>query len=522
MQREMRPAPNLRALGAAALLGLLLMVGFFGPTDNWSWDPSFYYAQIRSPLVEGDLDFRNETKTGNIDLGVTATGLQDSLWPIGPSLLWSPFFLAAHGVMLALSPAAADGFAFPYIALVALGSLAYGLLGLALVYRLCRAFGGRALSLAVTALCLGATPLFYYMFRQPMMAHTTGLCAAAATLLIYLDLSTREALSPRSGLLFGVALALCFLTRWNGLLMALAPAFYFGGYLARAFGRRSWREARPVLIQICVALAMFLLTITPQLALWYRLHGSFLAMPQGAAAFVASPLPLNLPKIFFDTNRGLLYWCPFVLVGMVGIGFIPDRRLRLMAALITLGQVVLIGYRVDWYSGGGFGARYFIELLPFLAIGVVCLVRRLPQRTPWLVAAGLCGAALVLHQFVLMYAVEHAADGWLAMAAYFQGQPIGVSWQLDALLRLLRDPALWLAPRPFVGPDRQTLLTNLAAGLRDPRAYLVTGAALALAPLVALPAALLWRVVRRRGPGPLLVAAAAYFAAWALFLMAVG
>ncbi len=199
------------------------MIAGFGPTDNWSWDPSFYYAHIRSPLIERDLDFRNETKTGSIELEYTATGLQPTLWPIGPSLLWSPFFLIAHSLTLVFNPAEANGFYFPYIALVSLGSMLYGAAGLAIIYKLCRRFSGAREALIVTGLCLGATPLFFYMFRQPIMAHTTGLIATAALVYAYVKISVEPRLHSRSGLLFGVLLALCFLTRWQGLLMGIVP-----------------------------------------------------------------------------------------------------------------------------------------------------------------------------------------------------------------------------------------------------------------------------------------------------------
>ncbi|NTU83322.1 MAG: glycosyltransferase family 39 protein [Chloroflexales bacterium] len=519
MRRELQSPYFAVSVAVAALLGLVLMIACFGPTDNWAWDPSFYYAQIRSPLVDHDLNFRNETKTGDIDLGTTVTGLQPSLWPVGPGLLWAPFFISAHAAMLTLDPAHADGFGFAYIALVALGSLGYSLAGLLIIYKLCRHFGGRAHALATTLLCLAATPLFYYTFRQPMMAHTTGLFAAAAIVLIYLKLDQRATLSPQSGLLFGVALGLCFLTRWNGLLMGAVPAIYFAAHIHKALARRSGREAGAALIQIGVMLGLFLVTISPQLALWHQLYGSFLALPQGGESFVPSLLPINLPKVFFDTSRGLVFWSPAVLIGMLGVALIPDLKLRLMAALVVLGQVTLIGYRVDWFSGAGFGARYFIELLPFLAIGIVCLLRRLPRGAGWSIAAGALMVALVVHQFVLMHAVENSASGWIDAANYGKGQPIGVRWQLDALVRLLRDPALWLAPRPYVSEDRQTILANALAGVRGPQAYLVTGTALALAPAVVFLLALGQRLVVRGRAGPLFIGIAAYCAAWTVFFI---
>ena len=70
------------ALTGLALIGILI---WYGPTDNWTWDPSFYYAQLRSPIIENDLDFRNETITTRIEMPTTATGLQGSPWPVRPA-----------------------------------------------------------------------------------------------------------------------------------------------------------------------------------------------------------------------------------------------------------------------------------------------------------------------------------------------------------------------------------------------------------------------------------------------------
>lgn len=509
-------------MATAGLLGLLMMIVFFGPTDNWSWDPSFYYAQIRSPIIDHDLDFRNETKTGSIELGYTATGLQPSLWPIGPSLLWSPFFLVAHGLTLVINPAEANGFYFPYIALVSFGSMLYGLAGLYIIYRLCRFFSGIRESLLVTALCLGATPLFFYMFRQPIMAHTTGLFAVAALVFSYVKLSAEVRLSAYSGLLFGVLLALCFLTRWNGLLMGVVPLFYFGEHLISGLRRRATREAWAVLRQVCVMLGAFLLTMTPQLALLYRLHGTLFALPQSGDAFVDSLLPINLPSIFFHTNRGLVFWCPFALLGMASIIFIPDVRLRLMAALVSVGQIILIGYRVDWYSGGGFGARYFIELLPFFAIGTASLLQRLPHGRVWSGALFAGSALLILHQSVLVFAVEHGTEGWVDLGRYVQGQPLGGWWQLDTFLALLSRPSLLFAPRPYVAVDRQTILVSLYGGIRDQSAYYITGTTLFLTPIVALLIPSPGRSRWDRAEIFLLLITVSYFTMWSALILFIG
>ena len=75
-----------------------------------------YYAYIRSLLIEHKLNFENDWRAGNesftmgrirsdgkVDpLQYTATGHLDDHFTVGPSMLWAPFIVPIHGVMLTL------------------------------------------------------------------------------------------------------------------------------------------------------------------------------------------------------------------------------------------------------------------------------------------------------------------------------------------------------------------------------------------------------------------------------------
>jgi len=354
------------------------------------------------------------------------------------------------------------------------------------------------------------------------MAHSTGLLASATMLLTYLVLADRETFSPKSGLLFGPAMGICFATRWTGLLMGIVPITYFADHLAKAVRRRSWHEVKRIALQVPVLLGTFYLTISPQLVLLYRLHNRFIVVPQLPISFVDSALPVNLWKIIVHTNRGLVFWCPFVLVGCAGIVLIPSAKTRLMAAIAMISHLVLLGYRVDWFGGGGFGARYFIETLPFVAIGFVCILRKVPKRAGFQVLVALGAVALLVHQLVLLYAFEHETVGWPNPSRYITGKPLGARWQLDSLTELARDPSLWFTPRPHIGTDRQTMITNIRAGVYDPQAYRVTGTATALAPIVILIVVLLRRFASTAIVPMLPEGTMAYFVAWAVYLFQVG
>jgi hypothetical protein len=503
----------------ACLAGMII---FFGPTDNWLWDPSYYYAQIRSPIIENNLDFRNETLTNGFATGVTETGLQASPWPIGPGILWSPFFLVAHAIVLLVDPAKATGFSVPYIVLVSFGSVLYGILALLAIYRICRYFGSKYISIMAVLLCLGATSLFYYIFRQPIMAHTTGLLASAIMVLFYIHLTENQFLRNRSGFLFGVILGLIFITRWLGVIFAILPIIYFLHQIIKSIRVKNFTELRFILQQIFVMIIAFIVTISPQLVLWYRLHGKILLLPQNYDSFVANILPINTLNIFFDTNRGLLFWSPFVLIGMIGIARIPNLEIRVSAILCVLLQVVLIGYRVDWYSGGGYGARYFIELLPILVVGFVCLVQRHSEKSAGKVIITLCAIVLIVHQSVLLYAIEHASATWINIQNYFNGQPLGLAWQLTDFLRLVENPRLWLAPRLYVAQHRQTILSNYMEGIQDFGAYLIPGIATVLMPIALIVFAIIRKYVVSSHIPIMFMGVVAYMVAWSVYLMIVG
>jgi hypothetical protein len=492
------------------------MLLFFGPTDNWVWDPSFYFALLRSPIIDGDLDIGLEVFPPD-----PSRRFQYTAWPMGPSILWSPFFLVAHLAASILSPSTANGLSPPYIALVSFGSAMYGALGLWIVYKICRLFTDRYLALITAILCAGASPLLFYMFRQPIMAHSTGFLAYACLLYIFLKLeSSPPGISGnQSGLLFGVFSGLCVLTRWAGGLMLLFPLVYFSSRFLEAWKLRDRTRIKALFKQGLIFTLVFLVALSPQMIFWYRLTHKFIISPQGAAFYVNTWLPVNTFKIIFSTNRGMLFWSPFILLGLIGLFWFPNRKIRFTMLAFGAMVIILYGYRKDWYGGGGFGTRFLIEVLPVAAVGFVSLWTKFQNIRLRNAVLTLVTLILVLQQFTLMHAVEHGFEpGWVNLERYFQGAPLGLRVQLTSLARLGRDPGQWLALRPFVDKSRQTILVSLVHGERNLNNYLIPGMAL-LAALVMVPLfAILHKNRQRVGFRGVAVLLLAYLAGWAAYL----
>src|SRR5207253_9177907 len=110
--------------------------------------------------------------------------------PVGPSILWVPFYLVVAVVdWLGAGAGAwsrADGVALgltsPYMRAAYLGSFAMAATGLiVLQLRIRREFGG-AIAFLTSSLLLLATPLAWYVIMEPSMTHAGSFGAVAVAL----------------------------------------------------------------------------------------------------------------------------------------------------------------------------------------------------------------------------------------------------------------------------------------------------------------------------------------------------
>lgn len=455
--------------------GVVAVLLFFGPTDNWLWDPSFYYVQLRAPLIDHNLDWSSETQPPNGIPFRTSKGLQPSPWPVGPALMWSPFFLATHVYVLLTDPSSANGWTLPYLAATAASSMVYGLIGVLVVYHLCCHFGPRGLAVVTALLVLFATPLFFYVFRQPMMAHSTSLLASACLMLVCVLLDNDVLPWRYAGVSMGVFTGLSMLLRWTSVLLAIIPLGLLAWAFWDALRQCHWHRLRQVVTQGLVFGGTAGMMVLPQLALWHALHGQWLVFP--SQGFSEQTIGTNAANVFVHTNRGLVWWAPFIVVGMLGLVRLRRRRLQISMMVYLAALVGVLGLWHDWYGGGGYGPRYFIEALPVVAIGFAVLFGKLWQRAAgrWFVTL-LAGAAIV-HQWVLLLSVEQT---WITPLNYRHGEPLGLGFQAANLQRMLQTPALMLGPRPYVDAARQTAVATFMTGNHDLASYAFAGVAAAV------------------------------------------
>ncbi len=384
-------------------------------------DGVYYYVYLPSLLLDGDLDFRDEyahffaydpARVERLLSNRTPVGRLPNQWPIGPAILWSPFFLLAHLLASLLRwlgfPVATDGYGYLYQTFVLSGSILYGGAGLLLVYRFARAMVSEQAALVATGLIALAGNLIYYLTAEPYMAHTLSVFASG--LFFHTWLRRRGRPGIRTALLYGLLGGLMALIRpQDGLFLALP-------FLARL--PSAWRglrdgDRRPAIGLLrdgLIAGPVALLVFSPQMVVWGVLYGNPFRSPYtyhpGTDFYWLSP---RLGAVLFSAFRGLFTWHPIFLPALVGL-FPAYRRDRTFALLGGLGFVVqwyIISSWHNWMQGDAFGGRMFLVCTPIFVMGLAHLIEGTAKRWSWPAVYAL-GGLLLVWNFLLF--VEYRFD----------------------------------------------------------------------------------------------------------------
>ncbi len=394
------------------VLAALLALPLFTPRLYGS-DEVKYVTHLRSVYFDGDVDYGNDYRLfveadpvafkwlHEFTEHPTSTGRYLNDAPIGTAVLWSPFYVAADlAVVVARSLGSEirrDGISRPYVWAIALGSLTWGLLGLALIYLSCRLYFDRwPAQLAVIAVWF-ATALVFYLYITPPMAHANSVFAVALFTWLWLRGREQER-SPRAWALLGAGAGLMVLVRELNWLMMIPLLFDEGMRLLAALRRgelRRWSERLPGYLACGVVLGI---VVAPQFFVYQALHGTLSPSPFVTEKF---SYPQFVLPVLLSGFHGLYSWTPITLLGTIGLWFLGRRQPVAAAglAIAFIVQLVVIGSYATWWGGASFGARRFLNCTPLFALGLAALFARVPGQRRRLSAAGV--AVLIAWNFGL-------------------------------------------------------------------------------------------------------------------------
>lgn len=308
-------------------------------------DGVFYYAWLRSVVIDRDIDFTNDYQLMGVSQPMTSLGLPGNKYSLGPGLLWLP----ALGWIYPL--AGGTGYELPYHIGIGVTSVLYAVTGLILLYRLLkRTFFPQTAAVTIIALALASHFLFYGAV-DPINSHSLSFFTTALFLSFLLK-------RRQSWIIIGATLGLVGLVRPPDLILSLL----LWPYLKRAR-----------LLRLAIG---FTLAFLPQMVAWQGLYHKFWISPylRGEEGF--NFLKPHLLGVLFSAQNGLFLWTPLTILGLVGLLMAKGRIWRIFL-LATLLQLYLVASWSTWWQGASFSGRMLVSSLPLLAFGLATFFTRL-------------------------------------------------------------------------------------------------------------------------------------------------
>jgi hypothetical protein len=312
----------------------------------------------------------------------SATGRRLNFGTIGCAILWAPFYAGGDVVArvshAAGAPVPVDGFSKPYIAAVAYGSAVYGFLAVLLSVLVAdRVLGDAPAVTAALAVWIG-TPLLFYMYLAPGMAHACSAFAVAAFVWTWVRVRARWSAGGLAAL--GAVAALVAMVREQDLFFVVGPAVDFAWTFARPTLHEAHATRRRLALGALAGAAAFAVCFLPQ-ALSYIVLNGRLGPPQEIEAKMTWTAPYALP-VLFSPHHGLFFWTPLALLSVGGLALLAiarhrkdspavwDRRVVVCLLLMFAAQVYVSGSVGTWTVAGAFGQRRFVGTTVLLVVGL--------------------------------------------------------------------------------------------------------------------------------------------------------
>jgi hypothetical protein len=377
-----------------------------------------YYAYARALLIEHRLDFEKDWLAANSSFRMaklneqgrlrpdayTPTGHLDNHFTVGPAILWSPFLISAHlGVLLLDKLGAhipADGFSWPYLSAMAIGTAVYGFLGLLISFRLARKYFEERWAFLATLGIWFASSLPVYMYFNPAWSHAHSVFAVA--LFVYYWDRNRGSRSVPQWIVLGVCAGLMIDVYYPNLVFLVLPAIESLGAYRRALrapGKDASSPARVFSGNICFALAA-LAAFLPTIITRKIIYGSY----WNFGDYRDTPWLWTAParwQVLFSSDHGLVSWTPILALALLGL-FLWLKSNRITAAYLIAATVAfyyLIACYPDWDGLSSFGSRFFVSLTPIFVVGLAAFFSEWARR--WRAAAMPATAATLTGLFIL-------------------------------------------------------------------------------------------------------------------------
>jgi hypothetical protein len=355
-----------------------------------------YYAYARAPLIQHNLHFEEDWRHGNLNFAQSRTRPDGQLLPqeyaetgyvsnpfaVGSAILWFPFLLLAHFLVLICDFFRAhippNGFSMPYVLAMALSTAFYGFLGLLLAFSLARKYVAEKWAFLATLAVWFASSLPVYMYFNPAWSHAHS--AFVVALFLWYWERTRRGRSTRQWLLLGLISGLMVDVYFPNGVFLLLPLIE-SLWIYSSYRTTGIRAVWVLFLQNWVFLIAIFVATIPTFVTRKIIFGGYLrfgSYPHQAWDWSAP----NWRALLFSADHGLLSWTPLLGFALLGLFFAP-RRARTIALYLATGAVAfyyLIASYPYWDGLSSFGNRFFISLTPIFVFGLALLLESVARR----------------------------------------------------------------------------------------------------------------------------------------------
>ncbi|MDX9695651.1 MAG: hypothetical protein RBT49_07645 [Bacteroidales bacterium] len=337
-------------------------------------DAVSYYSYLPAAFIYKDLSFSfvdslPKDFEGRIWFQTTPSGDRVQKMTMGLSVLYAPFFFAAHSIAH-IADLKANGYSEIYGMFLCFAGLFYGLLGLFILSKiLLRYFNDKITALVILILAFG-TNFFYYVTNEGEMSHAFSFFLFS--LFFYFSLQWNKNQSIKNTIALGLTGGLIILVRPTNGIAFLIPIL-FGIY-----NLNTLRSACNLFIKnwfklLIIGLIVFLIFL-PQLLYWKFATGNYLFYSYGNEGFFFSN-----PQIInglFSYRKGWLIYTPIMIFALIGLPMLFFKAKEFFYPIIIYFgiNIFIIFSWWSWWYGGGFGARPLIESYVFLSIPLAVFI----------------------------------------------------------------------------------------------------------------------------------------------------
>jgi hypothetical protein len=387
------PTPLIRADGAGYYVYLPGYVLHHDPTLRTA-------ATDRAVLEVGDYGFV---------LGLTKdphTGNYFERYGIGQAVLMLPFFLVGH-LLAIVAGSQLDGYSPFEHAMAGLSGLFYMFAGVWLLRSVLSRYFSRGVVLATLISIVFGTSLFHYATYDSIFSHAYSFFLVTLLLWLIPNFYAETARRWRYVIALGATAGLILLVRnQNAVILLLVPLFG----LARLDDVRARLDFfRTHLFQSGAVVLTAFFVFVPQMLVWHVATGRFLVFAyessggNGAQSFLwTNPA---FPQVLTSFNpHGLLPWAPVLVFAIVGFIFLRQALPGLFyATLVVLSiNTYVIASWFNWFYGGGFGHRQFIDTLALMSIPLAAFYSSI--KVGWLRGAiGVIAGLMIFSTVLQMY-----------------------------------------------------------------------------------------------------------------------